>query len=218
MQIFHPSTNTIAKATILGGLFIVAAVVWLASEFVRSDYVTGVNVHIEQPVQFSHEHHVDGLGIDCRYCHTSVENSSFAGIPPTETCMTCHSQVWVDAPILEPVRQSFDTGEPIEWNRVHDLAAFVYFSHEAHVNKGIGCVTCHGQVDEMPLMRQEAPLTMEWCLSCHREPEKFIRPREFVFDLDWEPTEDQIAMGRRLVEEYKVADPHKLTNCYICHR
>ena len=132
----------------------------------------------EQPIPFSHAHHVGGLGIDCRYCHTSVETSSFAGIPPTKTCMNCHSQIWSTSPTLEPVRESFRTGVSIQWTRVNDLPDYVYFNHSIHVNKGIGCESCHGRVDRMPLTWQENSLQMDWCLDCHRDPGKHIRPRD----------------------------------------
>jgi hypothetical protein len=215
-QIFHPSANTIAKATIFGGAFIVAGLLLVGAVLVRSPYATNVGVAVEQPVAFSHEHHVTGLRIDCRYCHATVERSSFADIPPTATCMTCHSQVWTEAPALEPVRQSYATGQPIEWNRVHDLGDFVYFNHSIHVRQGVGCATCHGRVDQMQRVYKAEPLTMEWCLSCHREPEQYIRPREEVFNMEWQPP-DQSALGRRLVLEYQI-DSKRLTNCYICHR
>jgi hypothetical protein len=216
-QLFHPATNTIARVSIFGGIFILAGLVSVLATLARSSYQTNADVALAQPVQFSHEHHVGGLGISCQYCHTSVEDSSFAGMPPTHTCMTCHSQIWADSPMLEPVRASFQSGEPIEWNRVYDLPDFVYFNHSIHVQKGIGCTTCHGQVDEMPLMRKEQPLYMEWCLNCHRAPEKFIRPREEVFNMDWTPPADQVARGQELLQQYHV-DTSKLTNCSICHR
>lgn len=216
-QIFHPSTNTISRVSIFGAVFILAALLWAVAEIQRSSYVTQVGVARMQPVPFSHKHHVSGLGIDCRYCHTTVEESSFAGIPPTKTCMNCHSQIWADSPMLEPVRQSFRTDQSLRWLRVHDLPDFVYFDHSIHVKKGVGCVTCHGRVDRMPLMWRQQPLTMEWCLECHRAPERFVRPREYVFDLDWRPAEDQIALGRRLVEQYHIK-VGQLTNCSICHR
>lgn len=216
-QIFHPSTNTISRVSIFGAVFILAALLWAVAEIQRSSYVTQVGVARTQPVPFSHKHHVSGLGIDCRYCHTTVEESSFAGIPPTKTCMNCHSQIWADSPMLEPVRQSFRTDQSLRWLRVHDLPDFVYFDHSIHVKKGVGCVTCHGRVDRMPLMWRQQPLTMEWCLECHRAPERFVRPREYVFDLDWRPAEDQIALGRRLVEQYHIK-VGQLTNCSICHR
>ena len=216
-QIFHPSTNTISKATIFGAVFILAAVIWIAGVYVRSSYVTQVDVPVDQPVPFSHAHHVGGLGIDCRYCHTSVESSSFAGIPPTYTCMSCHSQIWNDSPTLKPVRDSLANNTPIQWNRVYNLPDFVYFNHSIHVDKGVACVTCHGRVDQMPLMWKAQTLQMEWCLGCHREPEKYIRPREHVFEMDWQPTEDQVTMGRRLLQEYHILSVAQLTSCSTCH-
>jgi hypothetical protein len=188
---------------------------WLVAAINRSSYVTQVGVVREQPVPFSHKHHVSGLGIDCRYCHTAVEESSSAGLPATKTCMTCHSQVWADAPILEPVRQSLRNDRSIAWVRVHDLPDFVYFDHSIHLAKGIGCVSCHGQVDQMPLMWREHSLDMEWCLECHRQPERFVRPRQFVFSMRWQPPEDQLTLGRRLAQEYDLEKP---TSCSVCHR
>lgn len=191
---------------------------WVLMQINRSEYVTQANIVRVQPVQFSHEHHVSGLGIDCRYCHTTVEESSFAGIPPTKTCMNCHSQIWANSPYLEPVRESWRTGKAIQWTRVHNLADFVYFNHSIHVNKGIGCVTCHGRIDQMPLTWQQQSLQMEWCLECHRQPERFIRPREYVFSMDWQPPADQIALGQKLVKEYNIPDVAFLTSCSTCHR
>lgn len=213
-QIFHPSTNTISRVSIFGAVFVLAALVWLLGVYSRSPYESRVGVARDQPVPFSHKHHVDGIGIDCRYCHTSVEESSFAGIPPTATCMGCHSQIWAEAPMLEPVRASFRTGEPLEWTRVHDLADFVKFDHSIHVAKGVGCQTCHGQVDQMPLMWRESTLFMEWCLDCHRHPEQYVRPRELVFDMDYGTPANQAELGARLVRDY---DIESLTNCSICH-
>lgn len=173
---------------------------------------------IEQPVPFSHKHHVKDDGIDCRYCHTTVEKSPSAGMPSTDICMTCHSQIFKDAPMLEPIRESFRKNIPIHWNRVNHLPDFVYFNHSIHVNKGIGCATCHGTVDEMPLMWRAAPLTMQWCLNCHRHPEKYIRPREHVFNMHWRPKEeDQAALGRKLIELYRV-QKGRITDCSTCHR
>src|SRR6266542_5213546 len=217
-QIFHPSTNTIAKATIFGAVFVLAGLLALGWFYVRSAWATGVNVPVQQPVPFSHQHHVAGLGIDCRYCHTSVETSSSAGIPPTYTCMSCHSHIWSDSPTLKPVRDSLATGQPIEWQRVHNLPDYVYFDHSIHVAKGVGCVTCHGRVDQMPLTWKTQTLHMEWCLGCHREPEKYIRPREQVFNMDWQPSEDQLALGRRLVQQYNILPVAQLTSCSTCHR
>ncbi len=214
-QIFQRSTNTISRLTMFGAVFLVAAGVWLLAAFNRSAYITEAGVARAQSVQFSHAHHVGGMGIDCRYCHTSVEESAFANIPPTKTCMSCHSQIWAQSPYLEPVRQSFRDDRSIEWVRVNDLPDFVYFNHSIHVRKGFGCATCHGPVDRMPLMYQFASLQMEWCIDCHRAPERFIRPRERVFDMSWEPPADQLALGRRLVAAYHV---RALTSCSTCHR
>ena len=216
-QIFHPSMNTIAKASIFGAVFIIAAAAWIIVEVTRSPYVTGAGQARPQPVPFSHEHHVQGLGIDCRYCHTSVEDSAFAGIPPTKTCMTCHSQIWTNAAMLQPVRDSWNTGEPLKWTRVHDLPDYSYFDHSIHVAKGIGCSTCHGRVDLMPLTFQSTSLQMEWCLSCHRAPEKFIRPKDQVFNMTYELPADQKQLGAKLVKDYHVVK-QQLTNCSVCHR
>lgn len=189
-QIFHARANTIARVTLVGIVVILGAVSWFAYAWPRSNYKTRVHLAIDQPVPFSHQHHVAGLGIDCRYCHTTVEVSPFAGIPPTGTCMNCHSQIWADAPLLAPVRESWRTGRPLRWNRVHDLPDYVYFNHAIHVNKGVGCSTCHGRVDQMPLTWKNQTLQMEWCLDCHRQPEKYLRPLEEIFDLDWTPPKD----------------------------
>lgn len=214
-QIFHPSSNAFAKATIFGGIFFVGLLAWVLLTMERSSYFTQAKVVREQPVPFSHRHHVAQLGLDCRYCHTSVEESNFAGIPSTKTCMTCHSQIHINAAILEPVRESWRSGESLEWVRVHDLPDFVYFNHSIHVKKGIGCESCHGPVDEMALTWRENSLNMEWCLECHNNPQQFVRPREFVFSMDWQPTGDSETMRNKLAELYKVKS---LTNCSICHR
>jgi cytochrome c7-like protein len=215
MQIFHHSTNTLAKVSIFGALIAAGLGLWLVLEVNRSPYVTNAGVARIQPVQFSHQHHVGGMGLDCRYCHTSVEKAAVAGIPPTKTCMNCHSQIWSTSPELEPVRESFRTGKSLEWVRVHDLPEFAYFNHSAHVNKGMGCSTCHGRVDRMPLVWQEKSLQMEWCLECHRAPEKFVRPQSEVFNAAYEPPADQIEQGRKLVQEYGLKPR---TSCSTCHR
>ena len=214
-QLFPKSANVHARVTLLGFVVLVCGAGWATSTIYWSPYTTEVNVPLQQPIPFSHKHHVTDDGIDCRYCHTSVEKSSFAGIPPTETCMTCHSQIWADSSMLEPVRASFRNNTPLRWTRVHDLPDFVYFDHSIHVKKGIGCSTCHGAVDEMPLMWRENTLLMEWCLACHREPERYVRPREAVFRMDWTPPANQRELGRQLVQQYKI---RKLTDCYTCHR
>ena len=176
-----------------------------------------VGTPVEQVVPFSHKHHVGDDGIDCRYCHTSVETSAFAGIPPTHTCMTCHSQLFTQEPVLAPVVQSLRSGKPIRWKRIHDLPDFVYFNHGIHVAKGVGCEECHGRVDRMPLTWRVAPLTMQWCLDCHRNPEMHLRPVEHVFDMGWKPSEDQRTLGRRLVAAYHI-HTSTLTDCSMCHR
>lgn len=217
-QIFHHTANTYAKMSlvILGGILAFAG--WAVDRTSRSDYTTRANQEREQPVPFSHAHHVGGLGFDCRYCHTTVETSGFANIPPTKICMNCHSQIWSTSPTLEPVRASFRENKSIRWTRVHDLPDFVYFNHSIHVAKGVGCETCHGRVDQMPLMRQQASLQMEWCLNCHRNTEKYIRPREFVTRMGYEPAGDQETIGRQLQAEYQIRDVRTLTSCNTCHR
>ena len=217
-QIFHRSANTLSKLSLAGLLIAVGSLIFLAMVLARSSYVTRAQEFVEQPVQFSHLHHVKDDGIDCRYCHTSVETSSFAGIPPTKTCMNCHSQIWTGAPILEPVRASFRDNTPLNWTRVHDLPDFVYFNHSIHVKQGVGCATCHGPVDRMPLMYQEATLMMSWCLDCHRNPDQFVRPRDQVFNMAWERPADDPEMGARLVREYNIASVEQLTSCSTCHR
>lgn len=218
-QIFRPRANTLFRLALVGSLAGLAFLCVAAAVYVRSDAVTGVGRFVEQPVPFSHAHHVAGLGIHCRYCHTAVEKGPFAGLPPTATCMTCHSQVWTNAAMLAPVRESLRRGEPIRWSRVHDLPDFAYFDHSIHVAKGVGCETCHGRVDRMPLMAKRAPLTMSWCLDCHRHPERHLRPKEHVFDMGWAPPpgQDRRALGRELMRAYDIR-VDQLTDCSVCHR
>jgi hypothetical protein len=230
-QIFHRSTNTLARVTIFGAVFFIAALGWIEYEVQSSPYLTYAGVRKTQPVPFSHQHHVAGLGIDCRYCHTSVETSSFAGIPPTRTCMNCHSQIWTNAALLEPVRASYRSGESLQWTRVNTLPDFVFFNHSIHVTKGVGCNTCHGPVDQMPIMYQEASLQMEWCLNCHRGPQKYLRPRDQVFNMRYEEPSstkpvvvdgqsfaDQIDLGSFLLKKYDVRSVRDITSCSTCHR
>jgi hypothetical protein len=231
MQIFHRSANALSRVSIYGALFIVAGLLWTLNELQRSPYVTYAGVRRQQPVPFSHQHHVAGLGIDCRYCHTSVENSNYAGIPPTKTCMNCHSQIWTGAALLEPVRESFRSGKSLVWNKVNDLPDYVYFNHSIHINKGVGCDTCHGPVDRMPYMYNHASLQMEWCLNCHRAPEKYLRPRDQVFNMRYEQPStsrpvtvdgkdytDQLDLGRDLIAKYKLRSALDITSCSTCHR
>jgi hypothetical protein len=190
-QIFDRSSNALARMSlVLTGLIVIALGVTL-DQLQRSPWVTRQGQRPDQPVPFSHKHHVQGLGLQCQYCHTTVEKSSYAGIPPTRTCMNCHAQIWTNAQLLEPVRNSWATGESIKWTKVHDLPDFVYFSHEIHVNKGIGCATCHGRVDQMPLMYAQNTLQMEWCLDCHRNPSKNLRPTSQIYNMAWEKPNDE---------------------------
>jgi hypothetical protein len=216
-QIFSPSSNAIVRGLlILTSILVIATgVFWTVVKW--TPWETEVGKPYDQPVPFSHQHHVAGLGIDCRYCHTSVTRSAFAGLPPTHTCMTCHSQIWTNAAILQPVRDSYAKGEPLQWNRVHRLPKYVYFNHSIHVNKGIGCTTCHGQINQMPLTWKENSFYMKDCLECHRQPEKYIRPQSEVFNVNWKPPHDQLKMGASLVEQYHIPKT-RLTDCYTCHR
>jgi hypothetical protein len=217
-QVFPKSANAWSKASIIALVFVLLGAGWLILTIQRSDYVTAANQFIEQPVQFSHQHHAGGIGIECRYCHTSVEVSPSAGIPPTKTCINCHSQIWNTSPYLEPVRASFREDKPLNWVRVHDLPDFVYFNHSIHVRQGVGCETCHGRVDRMPLMIQTKSLQMEWCLDCHRDPAKYVRPRDQITTMGYVPATAQADLGAQLVRDYKIADKERLTNCSVCHR
>jgi hypothetical protein len=215
-QLFPRTANLLARLSVYG-IFIVAAFGMVALLiYSRSPYPAFARKSPTQPVPFSHALHVS-LKIDCQYCHSSVTTSASAGIPPTQTCMTCHSQVRIDSPVLAPVRDSYATGKPIQWNRVHDLGDFVYFNHSIHVAKGVGCSTCHGQVSQMNQITQVAPLTMGWCIDCHRAPEQYLRPQSEIFNTDWQPPADQLAQGRLLVQANHI-EVSKLTNCTICHR
>lgn len=213
-QVFAKSSNYLAKATVgLAGLLLVT-IVLVGSNI--TPYTHRVGVALEQPAPFSHKHHFTELGIDCRYCHTTVETGKFAGIPPTETCMTCHSQIWTNSPLLEVVRKSYDTGEPVRWNRVNRVPGFVYFDHSIHVTKGISCFTCHGDVDQMNLTYKGYAMQMDWCLDCHRNPEMFIRPPNEVFNPKYE-VKNQKTIGQELVEKANIRHD-QITDCVVCHR
>ena len=214
-QFFSPWANTAFRLAILAIVLALGFTLLAGFIVASSSYETRQDVPREQPVPFSHEHHAGGLGIDCRYCHTTVEISSSANVPATKICMNCHSELWAGSPMLDPVRESFRTGQSIAWTRVHDLPDFVYFNHSIHVNKGIGCSSCHGRVDRMPLTWQAASLRMKWCLDCHRNPEQFVRPEDRVFDMSYQPPPDQLAIGKKLVNEYHI---QSLTSCSVCHR
>jgi hypothetical protein len=215
VQVFHRSTNVLSRFTIFGGLFVLAGLVWGLYLINSSPYVTRQGIAREQPVQFSHKHHAGELGIDCRYCHTTVERLAYAGMPPTKTCMNCHSQIWTSSDFLEPVRESWRSDKSIDWIKVYDLPQYVYFNHSIHVNKGVGCETCHGRVDLMNVLWQKPTLQMSWCLDCHRAPEKYLRPRQFIFSMDYRPPADQLALGRKLKKEY---DVEARVQCSACHR
>lgn len=215
-NVFTPRTNLIARVSIVVLLCGGAALTTGAYVYARSAYVTGVGVQVEQPIPFSHQHHVAGLGIDCRYCHQGVETDAFAGMPATQTCMNCHSKLWTDAPLLEPLRQSWKDDAPVPWRRVHDLPDFVFFNHSIHIHKGIGCSTCHGRVDQMRLMRKSEPLFMHWCVSCHRDPKPNLRPSAELFSMTSTPSRDPQEQEKLYAQYGIVRDG--LTNCSTCHR
>jgi len=217
-QLFSPRANIYFRVLIFGTVIIICGAGWVTSEIFWSPFTTYVDIPLNQPVPFSHQHHVAGLGIDCRYCHTSVEKSAFAGIPPTETCMTCHSQLWTQAPMLAPVRVSLATNVPLQWNRVHDLPDFTYFDHSIHIAKGVGCSTCHGRIDQMPITWRVQTLYMKWCIDCHRAPQNHLRPRSEIYDMAWQPPKNQRPLGEKLVAQYHVDVTGRLTNCSTCHR
>jgi hypothetical protein len=214
-QIFPPSSNGIARLMLIAVLVLVASSGFIAYQLGSTSYVTRAFEARQQPIQFSHERHVAGNGLDCRFCHTAAESSATAGIPPTKTCMGCHSQIWASSPYLDLVRSGYATDTSIQWVKVHDLPDFVYFNHSIHLNKGVGCTTCHGRVDQMPLIWTVQSLQMEWCLDCHRAPEKYLRPREAVFSVSYQAPANQLELGRTLLAQYNV---RKLTNCSTCHR
>jgi cytochrome c7-like protein len=213
--LFRPRHNTLAQISLfvlaagavgtLGGLMV----------YVRTPYARGMQDPIEQPLQFDHRHHTRDEGIDCRYCHNTVDRSPHASIPPTQLCLNCHSQVWNKSPLLEPVRQSFFENKPLTWRRVYRVPDFVYFNHSIHVNKGVGCVSCHGRVDQMAAVEKATTLAMGWCLDCHRNPEKNLRPLEEITNMTWQPEGDPEVAGRMLAEKY---DVHTRTSCTTCHR
>lgn len=215
-QVFSPRFALVLRIAII---FVLAGIVAAAVAYrVNARGDAPQDDPIEQPIPFSHQHHVRDDGIDCRYCHTSVETSAFAGIPPLATCMTCHAELFNDAPVLAPLREAYAGGKALEWNRVHDLPGFVYFNHSIHIAKGVGCSTCHGAIDRMPLTRRVASLYMQWCLDCHRNPEAALRPRDQIFNVEWQPPVDQKTRGAQLRREYGLRSTRELTDCSTCHR
>jgi len=217
-QLFPRSANTLARLSIVLVVILAGGGLWFLLNFNRTPYVTQAFMAREQPVQFSHKHHVGDDGIDCRYCHQTVEQTASAGMPSTKTCMNCHSQLFANVPYLEIVRESWRSGKPIQWTRVHDLPDFAYFNHSIHVNKGVGCSTCHGRVDLMPLMWNTQSLQMEWCLSCHRNPQKVLREQKDITNMEWEAPADQDAKGKELAKKYNIQSKEVLTSCSTCHR
>lgn len=217
-QIFQPSANSVVRVGLICVPILIVGIVCLGYALTNSGYATQVGNPPPQPVPFSHQHHVGEIGLDCRYCHAAVEGSAFADLPPTHTCMTCHSQILSQAPILAPVRESFRTGEPIRWTRVNDLPDFVYFDHSIHIAKGVGCTECHGRVDEMPLTWKTNSLYMKWCLDCHADPAPHLRPHEAVFDSNWQPQGDALKQGLELMKQYRIPSAHSLMDCIVCHR
>ncbi|EKE44612.1 chaperone protein HtpG [Oceaniovalibus guishaninsula JLT2003] len=216
-QPFGSGANTVTRLVLLALIVVPLSAAALGMTLARSDYVTGQDRTVEQPIPFSHAHHTAEIGIDCRYCHTSVEVSAKAGIPPTTTCMTCHSQLWTNSEMLAPVRESLVTGVRLKWRPVNDLPDYVYFNHSVHVTNGVGCTTCHGPVGEMKLMRQDAPLTMEWCLSCHRDVGPNLRRPEDIY-LPFPPRpQASRAETQRLLDYYDIHDGN-LAECSTCHR
>lgn len=214
--IFRPTANVVTQTVLLSLLLLLAmgTAWWWA--WPRMDYVRHTNWTVEQPVPFSHQHHVAGLGLDCRFCHVTVETSANAGIPPTYTCMTCHSQVWTNAAILAPVRESLANNQPIVWHRITDLPDYVYFNHKIHIAKGVGCESCHGNMQDMALTRKARTLTMGFCLDCHRDPGPNLRPKDALFETDWHRSADTPSPSQ-LMAQYHVPN-RNLTDCSICHR
>lgn len=214
-NLFPRGANALFRTVLAGAVAIAVAVPATLMALVRSPLGTGERELVAQPLQFDHRHHSADEGIECRYCHYDVERSAFAGIPPTSLCMGCHAQIWNRSPTLDAVRESVTRNAPIAWQRVNNLPDFVYFDHSIHVNKGVGCETCHGRVDRMATVMQAQPLTMRWCLDCHRNPEPRLRPRNAVTEMGWQPGTDREALGRELAARYAV-DPR--TDCWTCHR
>lgn len=216
-QVFSRSANGISRFALWGACFMAIFAALGGTAVLRSDFVTGVGRPLAQPVPFSHRHHVGELGLDCRYCHSGVETASSAGLPATEVCMTCHSQLFTNADMLAPIRASLASGQPLQWQQVNSVPDFVYFNHSIHIAKGVACETCHGEVDDMPLMRRAHALSMEWCLACHRDPEPNLRPPQDVFLMHWKPPAGIAEIRRSLISLLDI-HPETMTDCYVCHR
>jgi len=204
----------VAAVAVVGGAFYVPTLFALGA----SPRAMAVGYQPVQPIPYSHALHAGKLGIDCRYCHNTVEKTGFASLPATQTCMNCHTKIRKDSPLLGPLRESWTTGRPVQWVKIHNLPNYVYFNHAAHVNHGVGCVECHGRIDRMDVVAQQQPLSMSWCLECHREPEKRLRPRGEITNMNWDPQRDQTALGHGLKQAYRIHDAAYMTSCYTCHR
>ena len=213
-QVFSPGQALAVRIAMLVLLLAVAGLI-AAGEWRERSY-QALRQPVAQPIPFSHKHHVGDDGIDCRYCHTQVETSRNAGLPGSSICLTCHSQLYTDAAVLQPLRESARTGQPIAWRRVHTLPDFVFFDHSVHVAKGVACVECHGRVDQMPLTWRAQPLQMQWCLGCHRKPEPHLRPREQVFEMRASTLSP--AQSKALAQSVKLESTRRLTDCSTCHR
>lgn len=216
-QVFSSNANGIARFFLWGVCCFALLAAVGGTAFLRSGFVTGVGQPVAQAVPFSHKHHVGDIGLDCRYCHHGVETSASAGLPATEVCMTCHSQLFTNAEMLAPVRASLASGQPLQWQRVNAVPDFVYFNHSIHIAKGVACETCHGAVDEIPLTRRAHSLSMEWCLGCHRDPGPNLRPPQDVFLMHWKPPDDIEQIRRSLISVLDI-HPETMTDCYVCHR
>jgi hypothetical protein len=205
--------GALAGGVVIGGTYVLAIAIYIAAPGTQR-----IGYAPKQPIPYSHALHAGQLGIDCRYCHNTVEVSAQASLPPTQTCMNCHAHVRATSEKLIPLRESYATGLPLEWVRVHDLPDFVFFNHSAHINRGVGCASCHGRIDKMEVVSQDQPLTMGWCLDCHRNPTPHLRPLDQITTMDYVPLEEQEALGQRLRDEYKIRERDKLTDCSLCHR
>jgi hypothetical protein len=213
-QIFPKWTNKLPLVIGVGGVVLAIVLVWGVWYYFSPKY-TDVGYRPVQPVPYSHKLHAGDLGIDCRYCHTTVEVSAWANVPPTQTCMNCHKLILPESQKLLPVRESYATGKPIEWIRVHHIPDFAYFNHSAHLRAGVGCASCHGNVAQMEVVQQVQPLSMGWCLDCHRKPDMHLRPHDQLTNMEWTPPEDQMSFAKRIKEELQIKPP---VDCSGCHR
>lgn len=212
--VFPKWSNKVPAIIGLNILFVILFVIYLFAYWFSPSSLE-IGYQPEQPIPYSHQFHAGELGIDCRYCHYNVEKAAHANIPSAELCLNCHNQIKTNSPHIKKIKEHYDNNTPIEWVNVHMLPDYSYFNHSRHVNSGISCVQCHGRVDQMEIVQQVESLSMSWCLECHRNPEKYVWPKDQVTNLDWQPEEDQLVMGKRLVEEYHL---NPKVQCSVCHR